>query len=185
MPGLIQIEAGDRQLLGEVADVMAEAARRSGEWVVCRLGCTQCCFGPFAITQLDALRLQEGMAALEAADAVRARAVRARAASYVAAMGELFDDLACPALDPDTGGCDLYESRPITCRTFGPATKIGDDSLAACELCYVGATDEEIARCAVEVDPEDLEGKLVAALEAAGVTGATTVAHAIEGGPEV
>ena len=29
------------------------------------------------------------------------------------------DDVPCPALDPETGGCDLYAARPITCRTFG------------------------------------------------------------------
>ena len=54
-------------------------------------------------------------------------------------------------------------------------SRIGDNRLAACELCYVGATDEEIAACAVEFDPEGLELKLVEALAAEGIEGNTIV----------
>jgi Fe-S-cluster containining protein len=195
---LIQIQAGDRQLLAGIAGVMAEAERRSGDWVVCRPGCTQCCFGPFAITRLDALRLREGLAALHNTDPARAERVRTRAAAYVAAIasdypgdpatGELRDEerlpesmdhVACPALDPDSGCCDLYAARPITCRTFGAATRVSEEALAACELCYTGATDEEMERCAVTVDPEGLEGELLSALDAEGVSGRTIVAYAL------
>ncbi len=198
MEYLVQIKAGDRQLLAGIDDAMTEAARRSGEWLVCRPGCTQCCIGPFAITQLDALRLREGLAALAGIDPARAEAVRARAAGYVAATapvypgnsatGELWDeerlppsmdDLPCPALDPDTGCCDLYAARPITCRTFGPVTHVGDETLGACELCYGGATDDEIAQCAVKIDPEGLESKLLAALDGEGLSGMTIVAYAL------
>jgi Fe-S-cluster containining protein len=195
---LIQIESADRDLLASIADSMTEAVRQSGSWIACRLGCTQCCIGAFGITQLDALRLRGGLARLEAADPARAAAVRARAAAYIETIapvypgnpgtGELFDEhslpdsadeLPCPALDPETGGCDLYESRPITCRSFGPATRIGEDRLAACELCYVGATDAEIAQCAVEVDAEGIEGTLVEELAKLGHKGVTIVAYAI------
>ena len=89
------------------------------------------------------------------------------------------DNLPCPALDPETGLCDLYEARPVTCRTFGPATRFDEQSLAACELCYVGATAEEIARCAVAVDPEALETQILATLESNGFAGPTLVAHAL------
>jgi Fe-S-cluster containining protein len=195
---LVQIEAGDRRLLAGIADVMAEAARRSGDWLVCRPGCTQCCMGPFAITQLDALRLREGLSALAGVDPARAERVCMRAAAYVAAIapyypgdsatGELWDDdsfppsmddVYCPVLDPDTGRCDLYAARPITCRAFGPATRVDPDTLVACELCYVGATDEEMAQCAVDIDPEGLEGELLGALDATGVSGMTIVAYAL------
>ncbi len=198
MQALIQIQAGDRQLLAGIAEVMAEAERRSGDWVVCRPGCTQCCFGPFAITQLDALRLRDGLRALDAADPARAERVRTRAAAYVAAIasdypgdpatGELRDEerlpesmdhVACPALDPDTGRCDVYEARPITCRTFGAATRVSEEALAACELCYTGATDEEIEQCAVDPDSDGLEGELLSALDDEGVSGRTIVAYAL------
>ena len=177
---------------------MAEADRRSGPWLACRPGCTQCCIGPFAITRLDALRLRRGLDALHAADPGRAQAVRDRAAAYVSAVGpvypgdpatgELWDqdglpesleDLPCPALDPHTGCCDLYDARPVTCRTFGPATRIDEEAIAACDLCYTGATDEQIAQCAVDIDCTALERELLTALEAAGSTGMTIVAYAL------
>ncbi len=198
MEALIRIEGGDRRLLAAVGEALEQSARLSGDWLVCRPGCTQCCMGPFAITQLDALRLSRGLAALEATDPARAARVRARADSYVSGIGPLYpgdavsgelrdedalpaamDDAPCPALDPETGRCDLYEARPITCRTFGPVTRAGDDTLAACELCYAGATDEEMARCAVVIDPGGLEGELAAALESNGFAGMTIVAYAL------
>src|SRR5215467_10641663 len=50
----------DRKLIQIVDAALADTARRSGDWLVCRPGCTQCCLGAFAINQLDALRLQRG-----------------------------------------------------------------------------------------------------------------------------
>ena len=46
--------AKDRALIQIVDSALAEAARRSGKWLVCRRGCTQCCIGVFPINQLDA-----------------------------------------------------------------------------------------------------------------------------------
>ncbi len=92
----------------------------------------------------------------------------------------LADDEPCPALDPATGLCDLYAARPITCRTFGPPVQWGSGSLGVCELCFVGATDAEIAACEVEIDPEGLEVQLEAEARAAtGVKGLTIVAYAL------
>jgi Fe-S-cluster containining protein len=195
---LAQIDTGDRQLLAGIADAMGEAARRSGAWLVCGPECTECCLGPFAITQLDALRLRRGLLTLEAADPAGANRVRERSAQYTAAIapeypgdpvtGELLDedslparmdDTPCPALDPDTGLCDLYAARPVTCRTFGPVTRAGEAVLGACELCYAGASGEEMARCAVDIDCEGLEGELLAKLESAGSKGMTIVAYAL------
>jgi Fe-S-cluster containining protein len=72
---------------------------------------------------------------------------------------EFANDEPCPVLDPTTGTCDLYEHRPILCRTFGPPARTEDGNLATCELCYTTATTEEIAAC--ELDPT------IPALEAA------------------
>ena len=71
------------------------------------------------------------------------------------------DDEPCPALDPQTGACDLYAARPITCRTFGPPVRFGSESVGVCELCYEGASDAEIAACEVEIEPTDLEARLL------------------------
>src|SRR5206468_193273 len=153
----LKIATGDAALVQIVDAAFAEAARRSGPWLVCRAGCTQCCYGTFSITPLDVWRLQRGLAGLEAGDPDRARRVRERASLAIA---EPDDDGACPALDPETGTCDLYGARPITCRAFGPAVQCGDEAVAVCELCYAGATDEEIAACEVAIDPDNLEGAL-------------------------
>src|SRR5512146_2180364 len=105
--------AGDAQLIQIVDAAMAEAARKAGPWLACRPGCAECCIGPFEITTLDAQRLREGLQAID------------RAVNYVE------DDSApCPVLDPDTRTCDLYAWRPITCRTFGPPVRFGQDSVA-------------------------------------------------------
>jgi Fe-S-cluster containining protein len=171
---------GDQDLIQIVDAAMAEAARKSGSWLACRPGCSQCCIGPFPITPLDAVRLRAGLAALEIQDPARAARVRGRAQGAVARISQQFpkdpvgsilaaDDAfaeePCPALDPQTGTCDLYTARPITCRKFGPAVRIGSDSLAVCELCYQGATDEEIAACEVEIDADNLESELLRELE--------------------
>ncbi len=83
-----------------------------------------------------------------------------------AAFAEFADDEVCPALDPQTGTCDLYAWRPMTCRTFGPPVRSGpEQGLAVCELCYHGASDEQIAACEMVPDPENLEAKAFTADE--------------------
>lgn len=180
---------GDRQLVQIVDAALAEAARKSGPWLVCRPGCTQCCFGPFPISQLDAARLQRGLADLKKTDPRRADEVRRRAHASVARLAKDFpgdpvtgilsededsetrfaefaDDEPCPALDPATGMCDLYSARPMTCRTFGPPVRSGPEGgLGVCELCYHGASDEQIAACEMAPDPDDLESKILKQLE--------------------
>ena len=185
-----------------VDSALADTARRSSQWLVCRPGCTQCCIGVFSINQLDARRLRQGLAKLEVLAPERAARVRGRAREAVARLapefpgdpatglldeGELAEqrfaqfanDEPCPALDPETGNCELYESRPMTCRTFGPPVR-SEEGLGVCELCYHGASDEEIASCEMVPDPDDLESALLQQLErTTGVRGETIVAFAL------
>jgi len=194
--------SGDRQLIQIVDSALTDAARRSGDWLVCRPGCTQCCIGVFAINQLDAHRLREGLADLASIVPDRARQVRERAREAIVRLAadfpgdpltglldegaiaeERFADFAndepCPALDPETGNCELYESRPMTCRTFGPPVR-SEEGLGVCELCYHGASNEEIAACEMFPDPNDLESTLLQELETTnGVNGETIVAYAL------
>ena len=178
------LPSSDARLVQIVDAAFADAARRSGDWLVCKPGCTQCCHGVFEITLLDAERLREGMKTLRELDPQRADRVLTRAQQAVERLSpdfpgdaktgllngdevafELFaDDEPCPALDPETGRCDVYDARPITCRVFGPPVK-QEGGLAVCELCYHGASDEDIARCEMVVDPEDLESQLVCNVE--------------------
>ena len=196
--------AADQQLVQIVDAALADAVRKSGEWLVCRPGCTQCCIGPFAINQLDASRLRHGLEELAARDPQRAASVRARARASVSRLSATFpgdpatglldedeaaeerfagfaDDEPCPALDPGTGTCDLYAYRPMTCRTFGPPMRSGPEGgLGVCELCYHGARDDEIAACEMVPDPDDLESKLLREMEdSTGSRGNTIVAYCL------
>jgi Fe-S-cluster containining protein len=166
--------------------------------LACRAGCTQCCIGVFAITQLDAVRLQEGLAELEKHDPKRGERVRRRvaaavrrlragfpgdAAGILAESGEHFEDFAndepCPVLDPETGLCDLYAARPMTCRIFGPPVR-SEGGLGVCELCFQGATPEQIAACELHAYTDDLEAELLARVEdETGKRGNTIVAFAL------
>jgi Fe-S-cluster containining protein len=182
----------DGELIQIVDAALAKATRRSGRWLACRPGCTQCCVGVFAINQLDAVRLQRGLADLKKTDPQRARHIRERARASVERLSaefpgdaktgmldaEVFEegseaeerfakfanDEPCPVLDPETGLCDLYEARPMTCRTFGPPVRT-EGGLGVCELCFQGATNAQIAACEMVADPDDLESKLLAKLE--------------------
>jgi Fe-S-cluster containining protein len=189
-------------LLQIVDSALADSSRRSGKWLACRPGCSQCCVGVFAINQLDAVRLRAGLAELEVRAPERAARLRARAHEAVARLspefpgdpasglldesknaGQQWDDFAnhepCPALDPATGTCEVYEFRPITCRVFGPPVK-SEGELGVCELCFEGATDEEIAACEMHPDPDNLEDVLLQQLEGATrLRGETIVAFAL------
>ena len=158
---------------------LAEAARKSGQWLVCRPGCDQCCHGVFPIDQGDARRLRQGLARLRREDAARAERVVRRAREAVARWSDSFpgdlssgvvweddprfeefgEDEVCPALDPVTRTCDLYRWRPLLCRTFGPAVRQADGCITACELCYQGASVEEMSACAVSVEAEKPVGE--------------------------
>ena len=177
----------DRKLIQIVDSALADASRRSGDWLACRPACTQCCIGVFPINQLDVLRLQRGLAELESSAPDRAAAIRQRAREAVARLkpefpGDVstglldegeeaarqFENFAneepCPVLDPATGLCELYESRPMTCRVFGPPVR-SEGGLGVCELCFQGATDLEIAACEMIPDPDDVESRLLRELE--------------------
>ena len=170
--------AGPAPLVQIVDAAVADAYRRGGHHLVCRPGCSQCCIGVFPIAHQDAARLREGFAALEPGDPEKFERIRARVEQSLTRLDPwfpgdlatgvlhedpeaaiLFEEFAndepCPALDPATGACDLYEHRPILCRTFGPPMRSegdnGEVNLATCELCFIHASTEEIAAC--ELDP--------------------------------
>ena len=162
------------RLIQIVDAAVADAYRRGGSHLVCHPGCSQCCIGVFPIAHQDAARLREGLALLTQTDPARAARINARVAASIARLDPwfpgdlstgilapdyeeniLFEEFAndepCPVLDLDHGTCDLYEHRPILCRTFGPPMRTEEDNLATCELCFIHASTEEIA--AAELDP--------------------------------
>ena len=189
----------DRRLVQIVDAALKENAARCGDWLACRPGCFQCCLGVFEISQLDAVRLRDGLAELERRDPKRAAAVRKRAEDSRRRLRESFpgnswtgilnedeeafaefgNDEVCPVLDPETGMCDLYEHRPMTCRVFGPPVW-SDGGLGVCELCFEGASEDEIIRCALVTNAEELESKITRDFELkSGRRGSTVVAWAL------
>jgi Fe-S-cluster containining protein len=199
------LPARDSQLVQIMDAALADAARRAGSWLACRIGCTQCCHGAFAINALDAERLRVGMDALRANDPVLTAEVERRAEAWLDEHGPAFpgdrqtgilgastaeqerfeefaNDAACPALDPATGRCDVYAWRPMTCRVFGPPVRMGEgNALGCCELCFTGAGESEIAACEMPV-PHDLEAELLGEI---GQPGETIVAFALLAPPPV
>jgi Fe-S-cluster containining protein len=195
---------GDGRLLRRVDAALAAGARRASGRLACRVGCTECCLGPFPVTWLDARRLAAGLAELAEVDPRRADAIRARAHDARRAMrlgfpgdpatGRLSEDevarerffdrhgsLPCPVLDPRTGACELYAARPLGCRSYGPPVRVAGEDLPPCRLCFVGAKAAEVERCRVAIDPGDEEDALLRRLHRAGEPGAveTLVAHAL------
>jgi Fe-S-cluster containining protein len=196
------VPARDAGLIQIVDAALAGTAARSGDWLACKPGCHSCCIGVFAIHALDAARLQQGLAELDTRDPERAHSVRKRAAASVARLrngfpgdpgtglldeteeaAAIFEDFAndepCPALDPASGTCDLYSSRPMTCRVFGPPVRT-EEGLGVCELCYHGATEEQIAACEMDVGFFDLELEILREVEQGSApSGRTLVAFAL------
>jgi Fe-S-cluster containining protein len=143
--------------------------------------------------------LQTGLQALRDTDPSKAEALERRSREWIAKYGaefpgnqdtgvlgtseadearfeEFADDAPCPALNPETGLCDVYQWRPMTCRVFGPPVRVaGGDAVGCCELCFHGATEEEIAACEMPV-PHAMEERLLAEM---GEAGETVVAYAL------
>jgi Fe-S-cluster containining protein len=202
MLALMRLPAGDRQLVQIVDAALADAARRAGDFLACRIGCTQCCYGAFAINALDVARLRAGMSALRSAQPALAAAIERRARAWLAEFAsdfpgdaetgllgtsdadhsrfeEFANDAPCPALDPATGRCDVYAWRPMTCRVFGPpilmASADAAEGLGHCELCFIGATPAQVGACEMPI-PHALEAEL---LEEIGSKEETVVAFAL------
>jgi Fe-S-cluster containining protein len=144
--------------------------------LLCRIGCTECCVGPFEITALDAERLRRGLRELEGSEPAAARAVRERASSQWLAMAERFpgtdedalelfctefEAVSCPVLDLETGACVLYRFRPLSCRSYGLPLRAGDEVLPPCRLNFTGASAAVIEAAALSLDRDDREGSIL------------------------
>jgi Fe-S-cluster containining protein len=149
---------------------------------------------------LDAETLRSALATTDVAtaDRIRARAAASRERLTPSFPGdpitgllfteehheEAFDHFAndepCPVLDPTTGTCDLYAARPVQCRTFGPPIRDEEESLTVCELCFVDAPAEEVARCEMDQSWRPYEDDLIASAEQrTGLEGPTLIAFAL------
>lgn len=197
----------DGELLQIMDAELARAAEVAGEHLVCKKGCTACCHGAFRISQLDAARLRTAMAEMWEARPELASEIERRAKKWIAENGvefpgslttgllgesdderarfeEYANDVACPALNLETGLCEVYEARPMTCRVFGPPVRMDSqdageaEALGHCELCFTEATEEEVRKCEMSV-PHELEAGVMKELEGAESLGETLVVFAL------
>lgn len=184
----------------------AAARTRPGD-LLCREGCFGCCLGSFEISLPEALVLGDAVTALPESRRTR---VRERAARLVARDAKSFpgdsvagvldpgrseeqdaayfdplENVACPLLELPSGRCAVYESRPVTCRTYGLAWREGSAVVhPACPLNLADATPAHTLETAVDVSPLLAGDQARAELARAdGIPSgvATTVAHALTG----
>ena len=94
--------------------------------------------------------------------------------SREASFEDFANDEPCPALDPANGTCDLYASRPETCRAFGPPVATGE-GYGVCELCFQTASAQEVADAAIVLPADELSETLDQAALAAGESPGSTV----------
>lgn len=92
-----------------------------------------------------------------------------------------FQTLPCPALDLESGRCELYAYRPSACRTYGPAVRLDGAELPHCPLNYTDATPEQIEEFRVDIDTRE-SGEAVFAefLGRGGSPGRTVIAFALK-----
>ncbi len=123
--------------------------------IACRLGCTGCCQQHLTVLPIEAARLREYVAGLDAP--TRAR-LRRQAQATLQREAALFRDappqpttfppepersVPCPALLD--GACAVYPARPVLCRTHGfPLLYLDDDEESGLlDVCPLNFTDDE------------------------------------------
>jgi Fe-S-cluster containining protein len=137
----------------------------------CGAGCSLCCYGLFEIGSGDVPVIAEGLEKLHPA---RRRKIIRKALEIVASTAhpnlrecdaeekEAFFDraqaIACPNLGED-GLCQMYEHRPLVCRTFGLPLKEGRTYIGdICELNFTKASRKEKVAAAWDLEWEDVLG---------------------------
>jgi hypothetical protein len=145
-----------RALLAKVDGFFARVHGRYGAQMKCAEGCSECCGVQLTLSPVEAEALREHLATLP--ESVRAR-LAARAVALEHAAGP------CPALDAN-GRCDVYEARPLICRTHGVPMRTPRaaslpvlderDGLAVCHLNFEGMPLDEVdADCVLALESID------------------------------
>ncbi|NJB69294.1 Fe-S-cluster containining protein [Desulfobaculum xiamenense] len=131
-------------LVADVDKVFAHVQAEHGDCVKCSVGCSDCCHALFDLSLVEALYLntkfnerfagQERSDILDRADEADRQTYKIKREAFKASRegalaSEIMDMIAkarvrCSLLN-DEGKCDLYDSRPVTCRLYGVPTAIG------------------------------------------------------------
>jgi len=135
------------QLISQVDQIFNQIKTRYPECVTCHIGCSECCFALFDLTLIEAIYIHDKFfdlvdenqrkQILEKADMVDRKVHVIKRKAFKASQEgrdpkDIMLDIArekirCPLLNDDNQ-CVLYDQRPITCRTYGLPTAIGEKS---------------------------------------------------------
>jgi len=126
-------------LLGEVDAWFQRCLEQHPDLIACRNGCSECCRGLFDITLLDAFYLRRGFDRLSESQKAKIVKEASRRLERLSSVNPAFvepwllngipegdwdalmpeeDDTPCLLLS-ETGGCLIYDYRPMTCRLNG------------------------------------------------------------------
>ena len=113
------------QLLDKVDLFNERVQAAQGQWLSCHRGCTECCRTQRTAwpVELDYIRKYLAQVPPELLKRLRARRQ----------TPEIRDGAQCIFLAED-GACDVYEVRPVICRTHGPVVRVDEGDLAWCDL---------------------------------------------------
>lgn len=131
-------------LVNQIDAVFNKVQEEHDECVSCKEGCDDCCHALFDLTLIEALYIKKKFDhvfqeagrsdIVERANVADRQVHRLKKQAHKDHLdgkpeNEILEDMAahrirCPLLNDDSK-CDLYESRPITCRLYGIPTVIG------------------------------------------------------------
>lgn len=149
-------------LAGEVEAKFEAIRKRNHGCMECRVGCSDCCRCRLSITRVEEAYLRQGLARLPVS--VR-HELRTRAAGEPT---ETDTKEMCPALDAN-GRCQVYESRPLICRSHGvplryrhPVPLIHPSLIDVCEKNFTNFTGVATKSLPVEdvIDQTSLTAEL-------------------------
>ncbi|MEO8218395.1 MAG: YkgJ family cysteine cluster protein [Acidobacteriota bacterium] len=156
-----------QDILTEADEHFDRVVSEQSEHLLCRKGCSLCCYGLFEISAADVSLIVEAFGRLPGPDRDRLlENARRLAVEPLSGLGpaekEQFfartDSVPCPALD-EAGACTIYESRPLVCRTFGLPLREGSRFIGdICELNFTEASRDEMERAAWDLEREDVLG---------------------------
>ncbi|MGD9365016.1 MAG: YkgJ family cysteine cluster protein [Desulfobacteraceae bacterium] len=133
-----------KALVDQADAVFKKVQEEYNECVACKVGCADCCHALFDLTLIEAMFIksqfdkvipkEQRAGLIDRANTADRKVYKLkRDASKAYQNGEpenkILEKMAeerirCPLLD-DSNKCELYESRPITCRLYGIPTVIG------------------------------------------------------------
>lgn len=137
------------ELTAKIDGFFARVETRHGDDMQCQTGCSDCCHARLTVTTVEA------------------DAIRAHVAGKPIVLGT--DPDRCVALDA-AGRCQIYDARPVVCRSHGVPIRMREGSLPVIRNCFRNFTHTEPAADCV-LDQQTLSTLVLAVDRAAGHDG--------------